>query len=317
MSRPQNAKEFREELAKNFSHILEEKGLSWKKEWHCGGNSAPYNAITKTPYHGCNSFALSMVAFTRGYNDPRWMTMTQIMDKEHKYHSKEHWHLKKGSTATYVEYWYPFDLKAKKALTWDEYTNEINSGRETTEFLMKTRYTAVFNACDVEGISPLQEYVNEDVDIDVLVSTLSKVMGVEIKNDGKDRAFYQPKSDMIHLPKPTAFESTYAYNSTALHELAHSTAHPSRLNRPIGGKFGSEEYAFEELIAEMSSCFMSVHLNAEISDFHLANHKAYVQSWISAIKEKPEALAKAISEAQKVAEYIDLKAGYLVQQKAS
>lgn len=311
MSRPSNAKEFREELANNFLHILEEKGLAWIKQWHCGGSSAPYNAITKTPYHGCNHFALSMIAMIKGYDDPRWMTMTQIMDKEKKYHSKEHWHLKKGSKATYVEYWYPFDLKQKKALTWDEYTNEINSGREVTEFLMKTRYTAVFNACEVEGIAPLPAFENPSVEIDTLVTTLSKVMGVEIRNDGKDKAYYSPKADKIHLPKPSAFTSTYAYNSTALHELAHATGHPSRLNRSMKGAFGSEEYAYEELIAEMSSCFMSIHLNAEISAQHIENHKAYVQSWIRAIKEKPETLSKAIAEAQKVAEYMDLKAGYL------
>ena len=110
MSRPQNKNEYREELAESFANILEEKGLNWKKEWRGAGGGAPFNGITKANYKGCNSFWLSLVSMMRGYNDPRWVTMVQIMDNDKKYHPGEKWHLKKGSTASYVEYWYPFDL---------------------------------------------------------------------------------------------------------------------------------------------------------------------------------------------------------------
>jgi antirestriction protein ArdC len=315
MSRPQNKNEYREELAESFAHILEEKGLNWKKEWRGAGGGAPFNGITKANYKGCNSFWLSLVSMMRGYNDPRWVTMVQIMDNDKKYHPGEKWHLKKGSTASYVEYWYPFDLKNKKALTWEQYSDELKSGRKETEFKLSTRYTAVFNACDIEGMPELPQFYNPNVSVDDLVTKLSESMKVQIINDGGNRAYYSPHQDMIHLPKPENFTGTYAYNATALHELGHSTGHPSRLNRPQGGFFGSEEYAYEELVAEMCSCFMGVNLSAEATPEHIENHKAYVQSWIQEIRDKPESLIRAIKDAQQAASYMDMKAGLISEKE--
>ncbi len=310
-SRPQNKNEYREELAESFAHILEEKGLNWKKEWRGAGGGAPFNGVTKANYKGCNSFWLSLVAMMRGYNDPRWVTMVQIMDNGKKYHPGEKWHLKKGSTASYVEYWYPYDLKNKKALTWEQYQDELKNGRKNTEFKLSTIYTAVFNACDIEGMPELPQLHNPDVSVDELVMKLSDAMRVQIINDGGNRAYYSPHQDMIHLPKPENFTGTYAYNATALHELSHSTGHPSRLNRPQGGFFGSEEYAYEELVAEMCSCFMGVNLSTEATPEHIENHKAYVQSWIQEIRNKPDSLIKAIKDAQQAASYMDMKAGLI------
>ena len=155
MSRPKNKDEYRAELADTFAHVLEEKGLEWQKEWRGSGGSAPQNGITKACYRGCNAFWLSLISMMKGYDDPRWVTMVQIMDQDGKYHPKQSWHLKKGSKATYVEYWYPYDLKDKKALTWEQYKQQLRDGRSETEFKLSTRYTAVFNACDIEGIPEL------------------------------------------------------------------------------------------------------------------------------------------------------------------
>lgn len=141
-----------------------------------------------------------------------------------------------------------------------------------------------------------------------MINTLSSNMGVDIVHDGGDRAFYRQKEDKIHLPDSGVFFTEYAYHSTALHELAHSTGHPSRLDRNLNGGFGSEDYAYEELIAEITSCFMSAELEIPQLDEDLNNHKAYVQSWVSAIREKPESLVKAIVEAEKTAAYMEYKA---------
>ena len=151
--------------------------------------------------------------------------------------------------------------------------------------------------------------------MDELVTKLSEGMEVPIYLDGGDEAYYSPYKDEIHLPTPGSFKSQYAFNATALHELSHSTGHPSRLNRIQGGFFGSSQYAYEELVAEMCSCFMGYGLEAEVSSEHLDNHKAYVQSWIQAIREKPEILIKAIRDAQGAASYMDWKAGLISEQE--
>lgn len=315
MSRPKDKNEFRAEIAEAFIHVLEEKGLEWKKEWRGLGGTAPQNGITKANYRGCNAFWLSLVAMMKGYSDPRWVTMLQIMDKDGKYHPKQKWHLKKGSKATYVEYWYPYDMAEKKALTWDQYKTCLKDGRDEKEFKLSTRYTAVFNACDVEGMPEQDIIINPDVSQDELITKLSESMGVEILTDGGDQAYYSPSQDKIHLPTPESFISEYAYNSTALHELSHSTGHPSRLNRPQGAFFGTNQYAYEELVAEMCSCFMSAELQTEMSAEHIDNHKAYVQSWIQAISEKPDTLVRAIKDAQDAANYMDYQAGLITEKE--
>ena len=311
MSRPKNKEEYRQEMAEAFANVLEEKGLEWRKEWTGTGGSAPHNGITKACYRGSNAFWLSLVAMMKGYTDPRWVTMIQIMDKDAKYHPKQKWHLKAGSKATYVEYWYPFDLKDKKALTWDQYKDELKNGMKPEEFKLSTKYTAVFNACDIEGMPEITVPLNEDIQMDEMVRRLSDGMGVPILLDGGDQAYYSPHQDKIHLPTPGSFENEYAFNATALHELSHSTGHPTRLNRPQTGMFGTAQYAYEELVAEMCSCFMGFDLNAEPSASHIDNHKAYVQSWIQAIREKPETLSRAIKDAQGAANYMDWKAGLI------
>ena len=316
MSKPKNKDEYRKEMAEAFAHVLEEKGLSWKKEWRGTGGGAPHNAITKANYRGSNAFWLRLVSVMKGYQDPRWVTMVQIMDNDGKYHPKQKWHLKAGSKATYVEYWYPFDLKEKKALTWEQYKKEIQDGRKEDEFKLSTRYTPVFNACDVEGMPELPApEQTEGIAIDALVSRLSVGMGVPIYLDGGDEAYYSPQKDEIHLPSLGSFESNYAFNATALHELSHSTGHPSRLNRIQSSFFGSSQYAYEELVAEMCSCFMGYGLEADASSEHLDNHKAYVRSWIQTIREKPETLIRAIRGAQGAASFMDWKAGLITEKE--
>ena len=314
MARPKDKEEFRREIAESFANILEEKGLEWKKEWHGRGAGVPQNGVTKSSYRGCNAFWLSLVSMIKGYQDPRWVTMHQIQDFKKIYHPDQKWHLKKGSKATWVEYWYPYDTKEKKALKWDVYRQLLKDGRKPEEFRFSARYTAVFNASEVEGMPALETgpvFSNPEVSEDELIRLLSEGMGVEIVNDGGDRAYYSPVQDKIHLPLAESFTSDYAYNATTLHELGHATGHPTRLNRPQNAFFGTGQYAYEELVAEMCSCFMSADLKTELTPEHMENHKASVQSWIQDIRNKPETLVKAIRDAQAAASYMDYKAGLI------
>ena len=317
MAKPKNKDEYRAELAETFANVLEEHGLQWRKEWRGTGGDAPHNGITKANYRGCNAFWLSLISMLKGYTDPRWVTMVQIMDNDGKYHPKEKWHLKAGSKATYVEYWYPYDIENKKALTWEQYKHEIANGRNTSEFRLSTKYTAVFNAHDIEGMPELPTFEESDITQDELIAKLSEGMEVEILTDGGDRAYYSPSQDKIHLPSPGSFTSEYAFNATALHELSHATGHPSRLDRDMGGFFGSSQYAYEELVAEMCSCFMGVNLDQTASPDHINNHKAYVQSWIKAIRDKPETLIRAMKDAQSAAAFMDWMAGLITDKEYS
>ncbi|MDW3307854.1 zincin-like metallopeptidase domain-containing protein, partial [Escherichia coli] len=72
---------------------------------------------------------------------------------------------------------------------------------------------------------------------------------------GGNRAFYVPTEDYVQVPPPQAYFEPINWHRTALHELAHASGHPSRLNRDLSGSFGTRKYAFEELVAEIASAF--------------------------------------------------------------
>ena len=152
---------------------------------------------------------------------------------------------------------------------------------------------------------------NVDIKPNELLSLLAKNMGVMVEYSKRPEAFYTPDRDTITLPLPRYFLSQGEFASVMTHELSHSTGHKSRLDRDIKNIFGSEKYAFEELVAEVSTTFFSVNLkDIDVGAFNnFENNVAYVQSWIEAIRDKPEALIRAVKEATKVTDYMEMKAG--------
>ena len=289
-----------QQLAEQFLHILEEEKLDWRKEWS-GISERPYNPISKTVYHGSNYFSLLLTSMVKGYQDPRWCTFAQIKEQG--------WTLKagKGQSAK-IEFWYPYDREQKKSISWQEF-REVG-GQINDRYQLYSRAYSVYNGDMIIGIPKLEVRQNEIQPVE-LVDTISRNMGVPISYHQTARAFYRPIEDRIYLPYRQQFNSEYAYASTALHELSHATGAEHRLNRKQGGEFGTEPYAYEELVAEISSCFLSSELPMGQTEEHLKNHKAYVQSWIQGIKEQPEALFRAVKDAEQAAAYLEYHGGLI------
>lgn len=305
--RQDKTQEFRAELAQMFIAALEEQQLSWKQGWQGIGFKAPVNFANGTRYKGINRLYLSLCMMKYGWSDYRFMTFNQIKSKG--------WRFRAGAKGCKVEYWMPFDFKKKKVITWTEYHELLEKAQEekNTEDIkvgMVAKYYNVFNGMFIDGISPLDSViVNENVKSDEIIEKISAGLGVKIINDGGNKAYYSPSEDRIHLPLVTSFYSDYDYNSTALHELAHSTGAKQRLNRNLTGGFGSESYAKEELVAEITSSFMGIYLQGEGQKSDFNNHVAYVQGWIQSIKEKPSTLFEAIKLAEKATQYMEQAAG--------
>lgn len=285
--------EYREHLADVFIKAIEEDGLQWKKGWV--GMEAPKSAITDMSYKGINRFILGLETLDKGYKDSRWATFKQIQDKG--------WRLEKGSKGVQIEFWLPIHPETGKPTTWDK-INELK--KENPELNVKSvpQYYYVYNGDKIQGI-PERQYEPREIKVEDIVPKISKNMGVEILNDGGNRAFYRPSEDKIHLPEPSQFLSSYDYYATAMHELAHASGAEHRLNRDLSGIFGSPSYAFEELVAEMSATFMSEHLTYELPAEQLESHKAYLNSWMSAIKDNPDYLVQAIKKADLCADYLE------------
>ena len=109
--------------------------------------------------------------------------------------------------------------------------------------------------------------------------------------EGSNRACYVPSEDKIMMPMYSSFKLPETYYSVMYHELPHWSGHSDRLNRDLSGKFGSKDYAFEELIAEFGASF---HM-AKWGLFHQTrkDHAKYLKCWAKALRDKPDALRSA------------------------
>ena len=168
------------------------------------------------------------------------------------------------------------------------------------------KFYRVFNCSLMDGVPAKEKPL---IDINDRNERAEAILSYWDQNESKivyggSQAYYKASNDEVHLPKRADFKSMQEFYSTALHEIGHSTGHETRLNRDLSGGFGSEKYAMEELRAEIASIFMEQDVGIEASEGRLQNNAAYLQSWKEEIKENPNALFTAITDADKIAKYV-------------
>lgn len=291
----------RENLIKMYIEALKEDEIPWRKSWSA---TPPMNALSNTIYRGINKAYLNFASIELQSGDPRWCTFKQAKEKG--------WSIKKGEHGYPIEYWMYYDKINKKFISIQDYNKFPDE--EKPDVVLRAKKFTVFNGKQIDGIPPYDQNLNKDniPPSSMFVENLIKNLGVGYK-EGGTRAFYSPLEDYVCIPPAELFSksefSEYDYNSVRLHELCHSTGHKSRLNRDLINLFGSEEYAREELRAEISSSFISQSIGLPVSDCNLENHKAYIQSWISVLEKNPNELFQAIKEAEKIESYV-LEKGY-------
>ena len=117
-------------------------------------------------------------------------------------------------------------------------------------------------------------------------------------------AFYRPATDEVFMPPLRAFDSAEMFYSTMFHELSHSTGADSRLARPdaFAGRFGSEPYAKEELVAELGAAFLCA--RAGIAPATLEDSAAYLANWLKKLREDKRLIVTAAGAAQRAADFI-------------
>ena len=296
----------REALAQTLLNLIESKpNLEWKPGWFSSGmGAADRNAVTGTPYRGENLIATYLTRAMYGYQDNRWLTVKQANDLGGK--------VKKGEKGLRLVRYIEYDVLTKKEPNWTEIRalpleERRQYIKDNVRICAKT--FTVFNVEQCDGLTKLKKIEEktmgeaEQAKQNEQIEAIIKNSEAPVFYDGGDSAFYRPSTDDIHLPKIEKFKTKQDYYATALHEISHSTGHASRLNRDMSGRFGSENYAIEELRAEISSMFLQSDLGLEIKGDVLEMHAAYVQSWKESIT-KPEILGKVIDEAKDIAEYI-------------
>ena len=299
-----------DEVMKN----LDEGAGIWRAGWSMP--KVPESAITKKQYHGINNVTLSLVSMSRGYGDYRWVTFNQMQEKGWTFKTDEEGNsLGKGAGVS-IEYFDLIDKQTGKRLdksVLDGMTIEEKNDYFSQNVKPIRKFYRVFNGDIINGIPALEK---TEINPMEKVDRVEQLLDYWNENEAKivyggSQAYYRPKTDEIHLPNREKFFSMQEFYSTALHELGHSTGHESRLNRNIENLFGTPDYALEELRAEIASMFIEQDLEIQVDAEHKRNNSAYIAAWKQEIKDNPNALFTAITDADKIAKYVSLK----VQQK--
>lgn len=294
MALPKHVEEKRQALAdKVIKDIQEGKPFFWDSG-HYGGQ--PQNAISGKSYRGGNAVALYVRSMEKGYTDNRWVTFDQA--------NKNGWKVKRGEKGTHVEYW-----NNKKIV--DQVNPESGLKEKVAVELERpvVRNYVVFNAEQVEGMEKTNNRNIENIEGDKVkhMENMLKNSEAPIFEDQLAENFYRPSTDEIHLLPRESFKSLDQFYAVAAHEVAHSTGHESRMNRSMEGNFGSPSYAKEELRAELASMFLHQEYGISFDEKHYENHAAYLQSWAKSLKDDPNELYRAASDAQKIADYIETR----------
>ena len=319
-----------DEILKKFADMMvkiikKANANNWKKGW-MGVNGSiqglPQNISGRT-YSGGNSFFLMFNTAEKGYKTPVYMTFKQAKE--------QNLHVKSGEKSVPIFKW-GLSIKDEngKRVSEEDYNamsqeeratmdvrpfpkmfHVFNIDQTNLEEVNKKRYDAIvarFQTPEQEVKDTEGMYVNEALDR----MFEQKAWHANIQYDKPaDQALYRPSTDTIVLPMKEQFklgktpEEVYhdgmEYYSTALHEMAHSTGHESRLDRKFGAQ-GTDNYAHEELIAEMTSALVGSTMGFDRKI--LENNANYLSGWLSRLRDKPETITTIMTDVGKASDMI-------------
>ena len=260
---------------------LERGIISWQKPWG-GMEGGAVSGTTGKPYSLLNQMILGKPGM--------YFTFNQIQ--------KLGGRVRKGEKAQMVVFW-----KQVPAKEVDKQT-----GEQREKLVPMLRYYSVFHLDQIDGLNIVPTAETQKpathAQADEIISAYIQRSGVELEHRISDEAYYSPSADRVVLPMIEQFNSTGEYYSTAFHELAHSTGHRSRLDRlRATAHFGNESYSKEELVAEIGAAALMNHVGLEnASTFR--NSTAYIQSWLTALRNDKRMIVSAASRAEKAVDYI-------------
>ncbi|KRR03904.1 antirepressor [Bradyrhizobium jicamae] len=268
---------------------LEAGRVPWVQPWGTAAKAClamPKSAATGRQYSGINILILWGAATEHAFTGQSWLTFRQALSLGG--------HVRKGERGTTVVY-------ADRFVSVDEKRRASETGDEAQAIPFLKRFT-VFNTDQCEDL-PSEITTTAPPPppglIEPRVEKLIKATGINFRIGG-NRAFYAPAEDYVKVPPPQAYFEPINWHRTALHELAHASGHPSRLNRDLSGGYGTKKYAFEELIAEISAAFSC----ASLGILPTVRHADYIGSWLEVLREDNRAIVRAASQASKVADYL-------------
>lgn len=269
----------------------------YEMPWHRSGPTCarPVNVLTNNPYQGINVLALWVSAQSRSFSSGTWGTYRQWRTVGGQVRKGE-----KGSVIVFYK-------KVETTKPEDEASPD-----DKAETRLVARASIVFNAAQVDNWAPPKPAEERNL-VDVLerVDQFIRSVGADI-HEGGGIACYRPHADYIQMPRRSAFRGTStstpteSYYAVLLHEHVHWSGHKSRLNRDFSGRYGSEAYAMEELVAELGAAYLCADLG--VANDPRPDHAAYVASWLRVLANDSRAIFNAAGKASAAASYLAEKA---------
>lgn len=270
-----------EEITNRIINQLESGIIPWHKPWS-GIASGAYNRVSKKSYSLLNQMLLKYDGEYATYK--QWSELGGTV--------------KKGEKSEIVVFWKMIQV------------DEVKDGKTEKKTIPLLKYINVFHVSQVDGIEPKTIKPVEHKPIEEAEKIKADYMDREnivIKELMTDEAFYSPMKDYIQVPCKEQYKDVMEFYSTLFHEMVHSTGHRDRLGRlDCGTKvagFGSEEYSKEELIAEIGSAFLMNHIGIETAKT-FKNSAAYIQNWLSVLRNDNKFIVSASGKAEKAMKYI-------------
>ena len=270
---------------------LEQGVRPWQKPWSATAATGRIVLPLRgngVPYRGINILMLWGAATDKGYQSPTWLTYKQSAELGGQ--------VRKGEKGSLVVF----------ASTMTRSETDDQTGEENERNIPFLKGDTVFNTEQIDGLPEHYHTVLPSrpavVERNARVEAFATATGATIRHGG-DRAFYSPNTDAVQMPPLEAFRDAASYYGVLAHELMHWTGHASRLDRQFGKRFADKAYAFEELVAELGSAFLSAAL--DLTPEPRVDHADYLGHWLGILKADKRAIFTAASHAQRAADYLN------------
>ena len=266
---------------------LERGEMPWRRPW---AFDRPGNLFTRRSYTGINVLALMLAAQERGYRSSLWTTATQAMER--------------GGRVLAGELERPVHIAM---MYMKSFTTTSGRGQRVVVRKLAGRSYPVYNLEQTRGLGRL---VRPGRNLELWNLECDRIVrawpGAPRLVPDPERAFYRPADDVVAIPDRDCFESDSRYYATLFHELIHATGHPTRLNRESFRSpaidFGSEAYAFEELVAELGAAFLCSETG--IGNATMQDNAAYIGGWLKVLRRDRKKLFLAAFLAERACDLV-------------
>lgn len=305
------AEKFADIMLKKMEEMKTEK---WEIPWFSDTNKInfyPQN-YTGRKYESGNAFFLLLCCTWENYTTPIFLTFNQCRKLGVCVKKKEQ------AFPIYYRNWIAYHKETKEKLNLEEYNKLTDTEKEKYRLVSYVNYYNVFNLDQTdfsekqpEKWSVFVERFNKKEELKIDNAFDCPQMDNMLNNDAwvcsinlrkQNKAYYSPSSDVIVSPLKEQFPNQHLFYSVLLHEMTHSTGTKERLNRAMGKVFGDDEYAHEEVVAELTAAFTGFQLGVFAEPNK--DSAAYLNGWIRMLKKKPEYVFSVLDDVVKASNYI-------------